>query len=97
MYRILFRPEAENDVAEAFAWYETRSKGLGTEFLRALDISMAHIQRRPLLYREIAPGTRRTLLRRFPYSLVYHIHDNDLVIVACFHVRRDPRRLLERQ
>jgi len=94
--RVLFRPEAENDVAEAFAWYESRSRGLGADFLRALDIAISAIRRRPLLHREIAPGKRRVLLRRFPYSVVYYIHRDELVVVACFHGRRNPRHLQER-
>ncbi|HEY4125553.1 MAG TPA: type II toxin-antitoxin system RelE/ParE family toxin [Rhizomicrobium sp.] len=96
MSRVLFRQEAENDVAEAFAWYESRSKGLGADFLRALDVAVSSIQRRPSLHREIAPGRRRVLLRRFPYSVVYYLHNEDLVIVACFHGKRDPRRLQDR-
>ena len=28
-----FRPDAENDVANAAAWYETQGAGLGAEFL----------------------------------------------------------------
>lgn len=39
---------------------------------------------------------RRALLRRFPYD-VYFVATPDLVsVVACMHVRRDPRRWEER-
>ena len=48
--RIVFRPEAETDLAEAVDWYEIRGQGLGAEFLRSLDAVIAHVQRHPTLY-----------------------------------------------
>lgn len=32
-YRVIIRPEAEDDLKEAFIWYEDRRKGLGYNFL----------------------------------------------------------------
>jgi hypothetical protein len=34
---LIVAPEAELDVAEAYAWYETRREGLGEEFLSSVD------------------------------------------------------------
>ncbi len=94
--RILFRPEAESELVQAVDWYEARSRGLGTDFLRAVDVALSSLQRRPLLHREIAPGVRRILLRRFPYSLIYRVRDNELLVIACFHGRCDPQFLQNR-
>ena len=49
-YRLLIRPEAELDIEEAFLWYEERSRGLGSEFIRAVDASLSEIQRHPLAH-----------------------------------------------
>jgi hypothetical protein len=32
-WRVEFRPEVEEDIAEAVAWYEARQPGLGAEFI----------------------------------------------------------------
>jgi len=32
--RFLVEPEAEAELEEAFAWYEVRAAGLGSEFMR---------------------------------------------------------------
>ena len=45
--RFIVRPAAEADIAEAALWYEFRSLGLGTDFLRAVDVCFAEIQRSP--------------------------------------------------
>jgi hypothetical protein len=33
---VIFEPEAEQEIIEAFQWYEEQSFGLGGEFLRAV-------------------------------------------------------------
>lgn len=43
--RLTFRPQALQEVFEAAEWYEERSPGLSAEFLRALDATVASIQR----------------------------------------------------
>ena len=45
--RIVLRPEVEADLAEAVEWYESRGRGLGAEFLRAVDAALAMICRFP--------------------------------------------------
>jgi toxin ParE1/3/4 len=32
-FNLIVRPEAEQDLSEAFRWYEERRKGLGHDFL----------------------------------------------------------------
>jgi plasmid stabilization system protein ParE len=94
--RILFRPEAEAEIAAAMEWYEARMRGLGAEFLRSLEATVSAVQRRPASYPMVFGDARRAVLRRFPYSLIYVESGSDVLIVACIHGRRDPRRWRER-
>ena len=94
--RILFRPEAQAELTEAVEWYETRGSGLGAEFLRALDATIANISRHPAANVVIFGGVRRALLRRFPYSVIYALSDDEILIVACIHGKRDPDRWKQR-
>lgn len=50
MTALVVRPLAETDLDEAFAWYESRSVGLGVDFLRAVDACFAAIEVTPLAY-----------------------------------------------
>ena len=89
--RLVVREAAEEDIAEAARWYEQRSPGLGGEFLRAVDVTLAEIVRMPERYPVVRGRARCALLRRFPYG-VYFVATPDLVsVVACLHARRDPR------
>ena len=92
MRPLVIRPEAEADIEEAFRWYEAQSPGLGPAFVRAVDACLAGIERHPELYAEQYRRARRVLLRRFPYAIFYVIQAESIDVVACFHVRRDPRR-----
>jgi plasmid stabilization system protein ParE len=94
--RLLFRPEAAEELADAYEWYEARVEGLGSEFVRAVDSCLASIERGPYVYPIIHKEIRRALLRRFPYGIFYIFNDIEIVILACFHVRRDPRKWKKR-
>lgn len=90
--RILLRPEAEQELAEAVTWYEHRGRGLGAEFLRALEAAISLLQRHPEMNPIVVGAARRAVLRRFPYSLIYVVFESEILIVACIHGRRDPQR-----
>jgi plasmid stabilization system protein ParE len=94
--RLNFRREAEADIEEAFDWYESRSAGLGAEFLRAVDNTLAGIVRNPLAYQVVFRNTRRAVLHRFPYVVWFTVRPDDVVVVACVHGHRDPEHWRKR-
>lgn len=89
---LIFRPAAAADVEDAYRWYEHQRLGLGDEFLAAvstvIESLVTYPERFPIVHRQ----TRRVSLRRFPYSLFYRIIEDQIVVVACMHGRRNPRR-----
>lgn len=93
---VRLRPEAEADVGDAYRWYEERMRGLGSEFLRAVDATLSAIERTPEAYPIVHESVRRALLRKFPYGLFYVIEPDGIVVLACFHARRDPKTWQER-
>ncbi len=89
-YRLVIRPEAELDLEDAFAWYESQDPGLGSEFVRAIDTCISTIGRNPLTYRIVYQQARRALVRRFPYCLFYIVEEDMIFVIACFHSKRNP-------
>lgn len=91
-YRLKFSGRTVREIGEAFSWYEEQSSGLGAEFELVLELQLKRLEQAPLLYTEIIPGVRRTLLPRFPYGVFYTVK-NDLVhILAVIHHARHLRR-----
>ena len=48
------------------------------------------LRNHPMLGRQLENNLRRALLRRFPFSLIYAVEANAIVIVAVSHQRRRP-------
>ncbi|HEV8714891.1 MAG TPA: type II toxin-antitoxin system RelE/ParE family toxin [Candidatus Binatia bacterium] len=85
-------PEAEQDAADAYDWYEERQPGLGEEFLRCVDVCVQSIRRNPEMYGIVHETYRRALVRRFPYAIFYEHADDTVTIYAIFHCSQDPRK-----
>ncbi|HEX8830131.1 MAG TPA: type II toxin-antitoxin system RelE/ParE family toxin [Longimicrobium sp.] len=96
IYRLVIRPEAVAEVAEATGWYAQRERGLGLDFLRAFRAAAEVLRRSPLQYQTVAAEARRVVLRRFPYSVFFEVHGSEVVVLACFHESRDPAAWRER-
>ncbi len=88
---LIIRPEAELDMREAYAWYEKQVPGLGANFLLNVDAALRSLQRNPLQHPAVYQGIRRFLVRRFPYGIFYVVEEKQLVILAVFHAKRDPK------
>ena len=90
--RVRLLPEAENELLEAAQWYKIQSFGLDYEFMRCIDEAMARIGRTPLMFPVVHRGRRRILVKRFPYSLIFDVVEDEILIYAIFHFSRNPIR-----
>jgi plasmid stabilization system protein ParE len=77
-------------MAEAATWYDQQSPGLGTEYLRAVDVCIASIARNPAIHATLYRNVKRALLRRFPYGLFFIVTSENIVIIACLHGKQSP-------
>lgn len=95
--RLVYRPNALEEISKAIEWYEERNPSLGAKFLQALDATIASVEREPLQHPSISPRMRRALLRRFPYSLIFSVSHDEITVLACVHWRQSPRRWKNRR
>jgi hypothetical protein len=63
---VILRPEAEQDLVSAHAWYEPQRSDLGTEFLAQPSIALDRIAASPRTYAVVWLDVRFCRLRRFP-------------------------------
>ena len=94
--RIRFLEAAQQEVDDAVAWYDEREEDLGRDFLDELDRVIRRVKSFPLASTEIELGIRRCLLARFPYSLIYGIDEDLIIVVAVCHLHRQPRYWIDR-
>ena len=95
---LVLLPEANSDIEEAYLWHEEQSLGLGMEFLRCVETALTSIQRNPMIYRVIHGTYRRTLVRRFPFAVIFDLEEREdrCVVYSVFHCSQDPEKWRER-
>ena len=89
-YKVIVRPEAEDDLKEAFSWYEDNRTGLGHDFLLQVDAGINFIKRNPDVHPIEYKGTKKHLIKRFPYKIIYLVEEEKIVILAVIHGKRNP-------
>ena len=97
MTQVHIPAEAWSQVFLATDWYETRSFGAGADLMREVHRTIDKIRENPLQFPVIDEGTRRALLRRFPYGLYYVMEHGVAVIFAMESLDRSPVRWKQRK
>jgi toxin ParE1/3/4 len=87
---LILRKEAEEDIQQAFDWYESQRSGLGSTYLAELEQVLEHIQEQPQRYPPVQNSLRRALCRRFPYAIYYLHQDSRVTVLAVMHQMRHP-------
>jgi plasmid stabilization system protein ParE len=90
MPRVLFTEAARADLADAIDWYDAHAAHMVPEFRESVRATVARIGANPKQFPAGPHQTRRALLQRFPYLLVFREAEDDCYVIAVFHVRRDP-------
>jgi toxin ParE1/3/4 len=85
-----FHPEAELELIEAAAYYESRVPGLGERLALEIRAATDSLQAHPELGVRLDSDLRRLIVTRFPYALIYTATEGVLRIVAVAHQQRLP-------
>jgi len=93
---IRFLNLADQEVSDAVEWYEEQAEGLSRAFLDELDRIVRPVRTYPLIATQIEPEIHRFLFTRFPYSLVYGIDRDTIVVITVANQHRKPRYWADR-
>ncbi|MDZ4783016.1 MAG: type II toxin-antitoxin system RelE/ParE family toxin [Planctomycetia bacterium] len=83
------KAEAYDEIAEVFDWYAARSEKAAQEFRAALRVAQDSAVNQPEWAEKYLHDTRRISLRRFPHSIIFRQKDDEIVIIAVAHAKRD--------
>lgn len=84
-------PAALAELHDAAAFYTASADvELGLAFLSEFDHGVKDILANPRVGAVFRGTRRRYVLRRFPYSIIYHLSGDQLRVVAVAHQRRRP-------
>ncbi len=87
---VRFHPDAESEMVEAAAYYETQQSDLGKRFLASVQDAINRIVLNPRLYPVVERDVRRCLTKTFPFGVLFREHSDQVVIMALMHLHREP-------
>ena len=93
---ISYLDAADTEFQAAIDYYNTQSAGLGFEFSDEVKAAVARIRNYPTAWTPLSRRTRRCQVHRFPYSIIYELRSDLIVIVAIQHHRRKPENWRKR-
>jgi len=90
-YRLIVKPEAEEDILLAAKWYDQHRSNLGIRFLDALDDKLSQLISNPLLFQVRYKNTRFAFLKRFPFAVHYLVEGEIVFVIAVLSTHRNPK------
>jgi plasmid stabilization system protein ParE len=94
--KFYFHPDAEAEFERAVEYYEQFQPGLGLEFAKEVYATITRIIQYPDAWSALSKNSRRCLVSRFPYGVIYQIKSRSLRIIAVAHLNRRPGYWKER-
>ena len=90
MADISVHPEAEAEYEGALGWYLERSIRAADRFELAFDEALRSIAENPKRFPVLDAIHRYSILRRYPYSVIFRFDDDVVRVVAVAHSKRLP-------
>ena len=89
-------PDAEADIVSASGWYQQIDPNLAVRFVLETFATLRRIERFPYQFPVIQGITRRALLKRFPYSILFDLNTAGPFVIAVVHQRRSETVWMDR-
>lgn len=89
--RLVIRKRAEIQIVAAYSWYENKQTNLGDDFLLSIEDSLKAIEKDPQAFQLKHKNVRAVYAKHFPYGIFYLISNNDIIVIAVFHLSRNPK------
>ena len=88
--RFYFHEYAEAEFDRAVEYYEDSRPGLGLEFAQEVYAAITRVIKFPDAWSPMSKNTRRCLLSRFPFGIIYQVKSGYVRIIAVADLRRRP-------
>jgi len=85
-----FDPAAQRELSEAADFYDAEDPGLGGAFLDAAERAFEQIQAFPESSPISLVPVRVKVLSAFPFSVIYWVTEEVIIVLAVAHHRRRP-------
>lgn len=94
--KVRFITLAALELDEAVRYYDHQLPGLGYRFFQETTAAIERILFMPEAWLKVGERTRRSMLKGFPYALLYVREEEEILVTAVAHLHRDPRHYQDR-
>ena len=88
--RFYFHEHAETEFDRSVDYYEDCRSGLGIDFAQEVYATIDRIIEYPEAWSTMSKNTRRCLVNRFPFGVIYQVKPGFMFIIAISDLRRRP-------
>ncbi|MEM7535577.1 MAG: type II toxin-antitoxin system RelE/ParE family toxin [Chloroflexota bacterium] len=94
---VRFLSIAEEEFFDAIDYYNEQQEELGFEFADEVRRTIDQIVEFPDAWSKLSKRSRRCLVSRFPYGVVYQKRARFILIVAIMHLHKEPKHWQTRE
>lgn len=89
--KVQYHPAIEDELRDIIGYYNECYPGLGQQFLQEFERQVLKILKMPYRFSVIKADIRRSLMKRFPFSIYFRAVSDDILRVTVIkHHRRHP-------
>jgi hypothetical protein len=90
--KIVFLAQSVRELEDGFVFYNDQLQGLGNQFYTEVFDSIDIIKKYPAIWDKVGQNTRKCILKRFPYLILYICEKDKIIVTAIAHQHRKPSR-----
>lgn len=91
-----FHPAAKDELINSIDYYEEQQSKLGLKFLEEIYSSIQRIIEFPSSHPVYSKNTRKCIISKFPFAVIYQIRKDEIFIAAITHLSRKPGYWVDR-
>lgn len=87
---IRYLPDAQGELIDSVAYYHERNPVAARRFAEAIRQEERHLVEQPLSVARIMGEFRSWRIPRFPYSMIFRVIGQEVIVIAIAHHSRRP-------
>jgi ParE toxin of type II toxin-antitoxin system, parDE len=95
-FQIEVKEEAKQDIDDGMKWYASKVENLDKKFLLAVEQALFRVKQNPFAFKKVYKKFRQTVVKRFPYVILYEPEQNIVVVYSVFNTWQHPKKKLQR-
>lgn len=90
IHELEIKEEADEEITDAYLYYENRQIGLGEKFMEQLEKYFDRIRQNPKHFQIRRKNYREAYIQKFPFSIIYEQEESKIIVYSIFLCYKNP-------